>query len=153
MQNGSLEWHKKRRAAKTTSHFIRNQIEDYKRSQERSSSTRLRNSPVFLKKTTLVFFFFVSTLCCPATQQRSSFLRTAGLGLSCFALSWAPPSPWTAYSHQPFNTCDYLKLPSCIGRLARSGTHALGFRGTDDRGAHGRNRRGCFGLAKQEGWN
>lgn len=133
MQNGSLEWHKKRRAAKTTSHFIRNQIEDYKSSQKWNNSTHLGKSPVFFLFFSLkdgYFGFFVSMLCCPATQQRSQFLCTSGLGLSCFVFSWAPPSPRTAYSPQRRLSTRAItsncKTLSWIGRLARCGTNALG---------------------------
>lgn len=46
MQSGSLEWHQKRRAAKITSYFIRNQIEDYKAVKKWNNSTSLDSSPV-----------------------------------------------------------------------------------------------------------
>lgn len=152
MQNGSLEWHRKRRAAKITSHFIRNQIEDYKSSQKWNYSTRLDISSGFFSSFNDHFgFFFVSILCCPATQQRSQFLCTAGLSLSCLAVPWAPPSPWMAYSRQRRLSTRAITSKRKTPELDRA-SHSLRdwCARASGNGRHGQNWRGCFGLAKQE---
>lgn len=139
MQNGSLEWHKKRQAAKTTSHFLRNQIEDYKSSQKWNKSTRLDNSPVFFFSFYRLLWGFLSLYCAVLLHNKGAnssvqpasvcrVWRSPGLRLH---RGWLIPTS-AAFQHVrlPLNA----KLPSWIGRLARCGTVVLGLRGTDDTG-------------------
>lgn len=154
MQDGSLEWHKKRRAAKTTSHFIGNQIEDYKSSQKWNNSTRLGNSPVFfflLKTTTLVFFPSLTTKeLIPLFSRPRLVVFGILLGSGC-----------TTDAFVPFQ---HVRLPqtaragsgvSLAGVRGRGGTNTLGLGGggTTTETHTGENQQGCFGLAKQAGWH